>query len=176
LDACFSSDVPQLLANCTNLRSLTLKVEQIPHRFSSSDSLDYEENLQRQHFSSTFCQQLRKFSLDINDLTLIDVKYFLFNMPNLHYLSLQGLSYDIDFSSGELWLKILENRTKHLKEFQLKTLRIWLANRIDIGEHANEYLCQINSSFTSWTRRWSIEQNHELRPNHLNLILYAKTI
>ena len=75
-----------------------MKVEQMPRRYSIDESLDLDETIERQHLSSTFCHRLRRFSLDINDLTLVDVKSFLFHLPQLRYLSLQGLSDDVDFS------------------------------------------------------------------------------
>ena len=43
-------------------------------------------------FSSTFCYRWRRFSLEMNDRTLVDVNSFLFHLPQLLYSSLQGLS------------------------------------------------------------------------------------
>jgi hypothetical protein len=157
-----------------------MKVEQIPRRYSIYESLDLDETIQRQHLSLTFCHRLRRFSLDINDLTLVDVKSFLFHLPQLRYLSLQGLSYDVDFSKGDLWRKILDNQMKKLKEFHIPTLTIWLGNRVETEAQLSEFIRQITSSFgpthSFWAQRWSVQQNHERRPNHLNLSLHARAI
>jgi len=180
IDACFSSDIPQLLSLCSNLHSLTIKVEQSRRRYPLLSIMNSEQRLQRNNFSFINCSYLTYFSIDINDLTLSDIKYFLSTMPYLSYFRLEGLTYDMDFSKSDLWKKIFENETKKLKLFELIGLRIWLGNNADDEDENFNLVNQITHSFDSndkyWGKYWSVYQTHKLRPNHLNLTLRAKAL
>jgi hypothetical protein len=180
VDACFSSDIPQLLSLCSNLHSLTIKIEQSRRRYPLLNILNSDQRLQRNNFSSINCFYLTYFSIDINDLTLSDIKYFLSTMPYLYYFRLEGLTYDMDFSKSDLWQKIFENETKKLKQFDLTGLRIWLGNNADDDNENLNLVNQIIHSFSSndkyWGKYWSVYQTHKLRPNHLNLTLRAKAL
>ena len=180
LDACYSSDIPQLLFLCSNLQSLTLKVEQSRRRYPLLNIINSDYQIQRNNFSSIICNYLTYFSIDINDLTLSDVKLMLLSMPYLDQFRLEGLTYDIDFSKSDLWQKIFENQIKKLKQFDIIGLRIWLGNNADDDPENLQLVNQITNSFSSndkyWSKSWSIYQTHKLRPNHLNLTLRAKAL
>ncbi|CAF1246425.1 unnamed protein product [Adineta steineri] len=180
LDACASSDIPQLLSLCSNLTSLTIKVEQSRRRYPLFNITNCDQQLPRHNLSSVICSSLTYFSIDINDLTLSDIKYFLSSMPYLDYFRIEGLTYDIDFSKGDLWEKIFENQTKKLKQFDMTGLRIWLGNNADDDDENLNLINQINHSFGSshkyWGKYWSVYQAHKLRPNHVNLTLHAKNL
>ena len=179
LDACYSIDVPQLLSLCSNLHSLTLKTEQSRRRYPLLNIINSDQ-IQRENISSILCSYLTYFSIDINDLTLSDIKYFLSTMPYLIHFRIEGLSYDIDFSKGDLWQKIFETQTKKLKQFDIIGLRIWLGNNADDDDENLNLINQINFSFGSnhkyWGKYWLVYQTHKLRPNHINLTLRAKTL
>jgi hypothetical protein len=180
IDACYLSDIPQLLFLCSNLQSLTLKVEQSRRRYPLLNIINSDHQIQRNKFSSIICNYLTYFSIDINDLTLFDIKSILSSMPYLNHLRLEGLTYDMDFSKAHLWQKIFENEIKKLKQFDIIGLRIWLGNNAD-DDHENINLVnQITQSFGSnhkyWSNYWSVYQTHKLRPNHLNLTLRAKVL
>ena len=169
LDACFASDVLQLLTLCSDLQSLSIKVEQGRRRspfFSSSSS------------TSLICSYLTHFTVDINDLSMTDVKEYLSRMPYLTHLRLEGLSYDLDFCQADLWQSLIERETKKLKQFDLKGLRIWLGNHADSDEEFGDLLHQVTKSFgpnnAYWGKQWTLVQTHKLRPNHLNLTVHAK--
>lgn len=180
IDACFSSDIPQLLSLCSNLHSLTIKIEQSRRRYSLYNLTNTDGKLQRNPFISIHCSYLTYFSIDINDLTLHDIQSYLSTMPYLEHLRVEGLTYDFDFSKSHLWQKIFENQTKKLKHFELIALRIWLGNNADDDDENFNLVNQITHSFTTendyWMKSWSIYQAHKLRPNHLNLTLRAKAI
>ena len=180
LDACYSSDIPQLLFLCSNLQSLTIKVEQSRRRYPLLNIINSDHQIQRNNFSSIICNYLTYFSIDINDLTLSDVKLMLLSMPYLDHFRLEGLTYDIDFSKCDLWQKIFENQIKKLKQFDIIGLRIWLGNNADDDQENLQLVNQITNSFSSndkyWSKYWSIYQTHKLRPNHLNLTLRAKAL
>ncbi|UJR24977.1 hypothetical protein I4U23_006341 [Adineta vaga] len=180
LDACYSSDLPQLLSLCSNLSSLILKVEQSRRRSPLSNITNFDSKFSRYPLSSRMCSYLTYFSLDINDLTLSEVKYFLSSMPYLSEFRLEGLTYDIDFSKSDLWQNILENQAKQLKQFDIFGLRIWLGNNADDDEENHNLITQITQSFDSnhkyWGKYWLVDQTHKLRPNHLNLTLHAKSL
>ncbi|CAF0798878.1 unnamed protein product [Adineta ricciae] len=180
LDACYSSDLPHLLSLCSNLSSLTVKVEQSRRRFPLLNLTNVDQPLHRQPLSSIMCSYLTYFSLDINDLTLSDVKKFLPAMPYLSHFRLEGLTYDIDFSKGDLWENIFEKQTKKLMQFSISGLRIWLGNNADDDEDNHNLIAQITQSFDTnhryWGKYWSVHQTHKLRPNHLNLTLHAKSL
>jgi hypothetical protein len=175
IDACFCSDIPQLLSLCSNLHSLTIKVEQSRRRYSLVNLINFDH-----HCSSINCYFLRYFSIDINDLTLFDIKFLLSTMPYLYHFRLEGLTYDMDFSKSNLWQKIFEIETKKLKQFELNGLRIWLGNNADDDNDNINLVNQITQSFSSnekyWGKYWSVYQTHKLRPNHLNLTLRAKLL
>ncbi len=180
IDACFSSDVLQLLSLCSNLHSLTIKVEQSRRRNPLHSITNTDQRGQQYNISSINCFYLTYFSIDINDLTLSDIKSYLSTMPYLYYFRLEGLTYDMDFSKSDLWQKIIENQIKKLKRFDLNGLRIWLGNNAD-NNHGNLNLVnQITHSFSSndkyWGKYWSVYQTHKLQPNHLNLTLRAKVL
>ena len=180
LDACYSSDLPHLLSLCSNLSSLTVKVEQSRRRFPLLNLTNSDQPLHRQPLSSIMCSYLTYFSLDINDLTLSDVKKFLPAMPYLSHFRLEGLTYDIDFSKGDLWENIFDNQTKKLTQFSIAGLRIWLGNNADDDEDNHNLIAQITQSFDTnhryWGKYWCVHQTHKLRPNHLNLTLHAKSL
>ncbi len=175
LDACFSSDIPQLLSLCSNLHSLTIKIEQSRRRYPLLNIINSDQRIQRNN-----CSYLTYFSIDINDLTLSDIKYFLSKMPYLNTFRLEGLTYDMDFTKSNLWQKIIENEIKKLKYFELTGLRIWLGNNADDEDENYHLVNQITHSFDSndkyWGKYWSVYQSHKLRPNHLNLTLRAKAL
>ncbi|CAF0936624.1 unnamed protein product, partial [Rotaria sordida] len=85
IDACFSSDVPQLLSLCSNLHSLTIKIEQSRRRYPLLNIMNSDQQLQRYNLSLIICSYLTYFSIDINDLTLSDVKLILSTMPYLFH-------------------------------------------------------------------------------------------
>ncbi len=180
LDACFSSDIPQLLSLCSNLHSLTIKIEQSRRRYPLLNITNSDQRLQRNNFSFITCSYLTHLSIDINDLTLSDIKHFLSTMPYLNSFHLEGLTYDMDFCKSDLWGKIFENETKKLKLFELTGLRIWLGNNADDEDENFNLVNQITHSFGSndkyWGKYWSVYQSHKLRPNHLNLTLRAKAL
>ncbi len=180
IDACFSSDIPQLLSLCSNLHSLIIKVEQSRRRYPLHNIINSDPRLQRSKFSSINCCYLTYFSIDINDLTLSDIKLFLSTMPYLYHFRLEGLTYDMDFSKSDLWQKIFENQTKKIKQFDLTGLRIWLGNNADDDDDNLNLVTQITHSFGSndkyWGKYWSVYQTHKLRPNHINLTLRAKIL
>ena len=180
LDACFSSDIPQLLSLCSNVHSLTIKIEQSRRRYPLLNLTNTDQKPQRNPFFSINCYYLTYFSIDINDLTLFDVKSYLSTMPYLSHLRIEGLTYDFDFSKSDLWQKIFENQTKKLKHFELIGLRIWLGNNADDDDENFHLVNQITRSFTTenayWVKSWSVYQTHKLRPNHLNLTLRAKAL
>ncbi|CAF2508190.1 unnamed protein product [Rotaria sp. Silwood2] len=180
IDACFTSDIPQLLSFCSNLHSLTIKVEQSRRRYPLLNIMNSDHQLQRHNLSSIICSDLTYFSIDINDLTLSDIKLILSTMPYLFYFRIEGLTYDMDFSRGDLWQKIFENETKKLKRFDITGLRIWLGNNADDDDDNLNLINQITHAFGSkdkyWGKYWSVYQTHKLRPNHLNLTLRAKAL
>ncbi|CAF0759282.1 unnamed protein product [Rotaria sp. Silwood1] len=180
IDACFTSDIPQLLSLCSYLHSLTIKVEQSRRRYPLLNIINSDHQLQRHNLSSIICSYLTYFSIDLNDLTLSDVKLILSTMPYLCHFRIEGLTYDIDFSRGDLWQKIFENETKKIKRFDITGLRIWLGNNADDDDDNLNLINQIIHSFGSkdkyWGKYWSVYQTHKLRPNHLNLTLHAKIL
>jgi len=180
LDACFSSDIPKLLSLCSNLYSLTVKVEQSRRRYPLLNIINSDQQFQRHNLLSIICSYLTYFSIDINDLTLSDIKLFLSSMPYLCYFRIEGLTYDMEFSKGDSWKQIFENQTKKLKQFDITGLRIWLGNNADDDDDNLNIINQITHSFDSnhkyWGKYWSVYQTHKLRPNHLNLTLRAKIL
>ena len=180
IDACLSSDIPQLLSLCSNLQSLTIKIEQSRRRYAFLNLTNTDPKLQRNPFFSIQCSYLSYFAIDINDLTLHDIQSYLSTMPYLAHLRVEGLTYDFDFSKSDRWQKIFENQTKKLKHFELIGLRIWLGNNADDDAENLHLVNQITHSFNSeneyWAKSWSICQAHKLRPNHLNLTLRAKAL
>ena len=180
LDACFSCDVPQLLSLCSNLNSLTIKVEQLHRRYPFLNMINSDQQFQQINSYSIICSYLTYFSIDINDLTLRDIKFFLSSMPFLYYFRIEGLTYDADFSRGDLWEQLFENHTKKLKQFEITGLRIWLGNNADNDDENLNLINQTIHSFGSnhkyWGKFWSVHQMHKLRPNHLNLTLHAKAL
>jgi hypothetical protein len=96
---------------------------------------------------------------------------------------LEGLSYDLNLSKGDLWQALLEKRTTKLKRFDLASLRIWLGNNADDDDDNDNNLNIIDSVTHSfgqlnayWNKQWSICQMHKLRPNHLDLNLRARAL
>lgn len=180
LDACYASDVPQLLTLCSDLQSLSIKVEQTRRRHPFANLSNIDQKRLNLSSSSLVCSYLTHFTVDINDLTLADVKDYLSRMPYLTHLRLEGLTYDSDFCKAELWQTILESQAKKLKQFYLKGLRVWLGNHADIDEEFLDLINQVNKSFgpgnAYWGKRWSVVQTHKLRPNHLNLTVHAKAL
>lgn len=180
LDACFSVDLAQLLYLCSNLISLTVRVEQSRRRYPLLSIPNADKPLHRHQLSAILCPYLTYFSLDINDLSLGDVKGFLIAMPYLQHFRLEGLTYDMDFSKGDLWESILENRTKKLKQFDMAGLRVWLGNNADDDLENTHLVEHVSHSFGPghryWGKCWSVCQTHKLRPNHLNLTLHARAL
>ncbi|CAF2993412.1 unnamed protein product [Rotaria socialis] len=180
IDACFLSDVPQVLSLCSNLHSLTIKVEQSRRRYPLLNIINCDQQLQRHSLSSVLCSYLTYFSIEINDLTFSDIKFILSTMPYLHHFRVEGLTYDIDFSKGDLWQKLFENETKKLKRFDITGLRIWLGNNADDDDDNLNLINQVTHSFGSnhkyWGKYWSVYQTHKLRPNHFNITLHAKAL
>lgn len=180
IDACFLSDLPQLLSHCSTLHSLIIKVEQSRRRTPLLSIINSDQQLQRYNLSSIICSYLTYFSIDINDLTFSDIKLILSTMPYLLHFRIEGLTYDMDFTRGDLWQKIFENETKQLKRFDITGLRIWLGNNADDNDENLNLIQQVTHSFGSnhkyWGKYWSVYQTHKLRPNHFNLTLHAKTL
>lgn len=180
IDACFSCDILQFLSCCSNIQSLTLKVEQSRRRYPLQNLINTDQNLPRTSLSSLTCSYLTHFSIDINDLTFADIKSYLLLMPYLNHFRLEGLTYDLDFTKSYIWRTIFENFIPKLKLFELNGLRIWLGNNADDDEDNLTLINQITNSFGRndkyWGKFWSIHQAHKLRPNHLNLTLRAKAI
>lgn len=180
IDACFSADIPQLLELCPNLCSLKLKAESSTRRFPFHNLTNIE--FHQRHLTSITRSSLFYFHLDINDLNLLDIQFILCLMPNLVRFRLEGLSYDLNLSNGDLWQKFLEKQTKNLKQFELAGVRIWLGNNADDNDdETNVHLInEINESFGKhhpfWGKNWFVYQTHKLRPNHLSLNLSAKKI
>ena len=172
LDCCLSSDLPELFRSCPNLHSLTIKVEQVSLRIP----------LNHLHYRRRQPSLIRSLSIDLNDLTLTDLRWLLSYTPNLVRLRLEGLSYDMNFSKSDLWQELIERQTPNLKRFELTGLRIWLGNNADdLEDETNRNLVNdIQHSFDKqhpyWGKVWSVCQLHKLRPNHLSLALYAKAI
>ena len=180
LDSCYSADVPQILSVCTDLQSLTVKVEKSARRSPFFNILNSEQHLKPARLTSAITSHLTYFSIDLNDLLLSDVQSFLSTMPHLIRLRIEGLSYDLDFSKGDLWATILATETSKLKQFDIVGLRIWLGNRAANSEENLHLIPQITHSFGSderyWRKRWSVDQTHKLRANHLNLTVHAKVL
>jgi hypothetical protein len=177
LDPCFSNDVPQLLHCCINLHSLTLKVEQSRRRSPFVNMI----NLDQQYNSlPIICSYLTYFSIDIYDLTFSDIQFFLSIMPHLIRFRIEGLSYDMDFSKGDLWQKTFEKMTKKLKQFDITGIRLWLGNNANNdGDNVNlinQIILSFGSNHNYWGKQWFVHQAHKLRANHLNLTLQAKAL
>lgn len=151
---------------------MTIKVEQVSLRLPANHLHD------RRRQPSL----IRSLSLDLNDLTLADLRWLLSYTPNLLRLRLEGLSYDMNFSKSDLWQELIERQTPHLKRLELTALRIWLGNNADdLEDETNRNLVNdIQRSFDKqhhyWGKVWSVCQLHKLRPNHLSLSLHARAI
>jgi len=181
IDACFSCDILQFLSCCSNLQSLTIKVEQSRRRYPLQNLLNSsDQNLPKPPYLSLICSYLTSFSIDINDLTFTDMKSYLLLMPFLKHFRLEGLTYDLDFAKSDIWRTIFENFLSKLKLFELTGLRIWLGNNADDDEDNLSLISQITNSFGRndryWGKFWCVHQAHKLRPNHINLTLRAKAI
>lgn len=157
LDCCFTDDVYRLLQNSIDFQRLKLKVENSTRRST--------------FFRPNFSSFLTEFHLEITDLTFDDIRSFVLFLPHLNIFSLEGLSYDLKLTQGELWRNLIEKNLKFLKKFLLNSLRIWLGNNADdIQNESHANLVQdIYRTFSTCFP--SIFQHHKLRPNHLSLTL-----
>ena len=178
IDTYCAADIPQLLNLCSTLEKLQIKVDASPRRLPLIDLSNVQ--IQREFFSTIFPSSVKYFFLDINDLYFNDIQLFLAFMPNLSRFRLEGLSYDLNLSRGDLWQRLFETYLIKLRQFELAGVRIWLGNNADDHDDENNenLLDDINQSFGRrnlyWTDYWTVVQTHKLRSNHLNLTLFAK--